>query len=64
MVTRRGGFYGFLCDINSTLSVFWVSCHSERSEESREHPLYASEILPPFGRLNDSMLRMTREEDN
>ena len=29
------------------------SCHSERSEESQEHPLYAIEILPPFGRLND-----------
>ena len=29
------------------------SCHSERSEESREYPLYAIEILPPFGRLND-----------
>ena len=29
------------------------SCHSERSEKSREHPLYAIEILPPCGRLND-----------
>ena len=29
------------------------SCHSERSDESQEHPLYAIEILPPFGRLND-----------
>ena len=40
------------------------SCHSERSEESREHPLCAIEIfrtessttrLPPDGRLNDKM---------
>ena len=29
-------------------------CHSERSEESRLHPLDASEILPPYGRLNDN----------
>lgn len=28
-------------------------CHSEQSEESREHILYAFEILPPFGRLDD-----------
>jgi len=31
-------------------------CHSERSEESRIYPLYASEILPPYGRLNDKSI--------
>ena len=29
-------------------------CHSERSEESRKHPLDVTEILPPFSRLNDN----------
>ena len=38
--------------LNEELSSF--ICHSERSEESRVHPLDASEILPPFGRLNDN----------
>ena len=28
-------------------------CHPERSEGSREHQVGATEILPPFGRLND-----------
>ena len=28
-------------------------CHSERSEESRYHKVGVTEILPPFGRLND-----------
>jgi hypothetical protein len=40
-------------------------CHSERSEDgllrttsekSREHPLSATEILPPFSRLNDKLI--------
>ena len=34
----------------STLS----SCHPKRSEESREHQVSVTEILPPFGRLNDN----------
>ena len=28
-------------------------CHPERSEGSREHKVGVTEILPPFGRLND-----------
>ena len=31
------------------------SCHSERSEESREHKVGVTEILPPCGRLNDTL---------
>ena len=40
-------------------------CHSERSEDgllrttsekSREHPLSATEIFPPFSRLNDKLI--------
>ena len=34
----------------STLSL----CHPERSEGSRKHQLSVTEILPPFGRLNDN----------
>ena len=43
-------------DIN-TLSelkkITCIICHSERSEESRMHSLCVTEILPPYGRLND-----------
>ena len=28
---------------------------SERSEESRYHKVVVTEILPPFGRLNDTL---------
>ena len=30
-------------------------CHSERSEESRYHKVGVTEILPPYGRLNDTL---------
>ena len=30
-----------------------MTCHSERSEESRYHKVGVTEILPPCGRLND-----------
>ena len=30
-------------------------CHPERSEGSREHQVGVTEILPPFGRLNDKL---------
>ena len=30
-------------------------CHSERSEESRCHKVGVTEILPPYGRLNDTL---------
>ena len=30
-------------------------CHSERSEESRVHKVGVTEILPPYGRLNDKV---------
>ena len=32
-----------------------TNCHSERSEESRVHQVGVSEILPPFGRLDDTL---------
>ena len=31
-------------------------CHSERSEESRVHKVGVTEILPPYGRLNDNLV--------
>ena len=35
--------------------LIYITCHSERSEESREHKeVNVHEILPPFGRLNDN----------
>ena len=32
-----------------------IECHSEEQSDEgfQRHPLYASEILPPYGRLND-----------
>ncbi len=30
-------------------------CHLERSEKSRYHKVNVTEILPPFGRLNDTL---------
>ena len=30
-----------------------MNCHSERSEESRVHPLYVTEILRRYTPLND-----------
>ena len=42
--------------------VFWNDetavckvCHPERSEGSREHKVGVTEILPPYGRLNDTL---------
>ena len=34
---------------------FVIQSGTKCSEESREHPLYATEILPPDGRLNDNI---------
>ena len=31
-------------------------CHPERSEGSREHKVGVTEILPPYGRLNDTFV--------
>ena len=33
-----------------------IICHSERSEESRYHKVCVTEILPPYGRLNDNFV--------
>ena len=33
-----------------------IICHSERSEESRYHKVGVTEILPPYGRLNDNFV--------
>ena len=34
----------------------FLLCHSERSEESRGHKVGVTEILPPYGRLNDNLV--------
>ena len=34
-----------------------IICHSERSEESRYYQVGVTEILPPFGRLNDTLCK-------
>ena len=33
----------------------WLNNTSERSEESRYHKVGVAEILPPYGRLNDTL---------
>ena len=43
---------GLVC--GEKVNIHNSNCHSERSEESRLHKVDASEILPPFGRLNDN----------
>ena len=53
-------FFYYFCD-QLTLKVLYY-CHSERSEESRKHLLYASEILPPFGRLNDNKIKLNNNK--